>query len=356
MTIVIAEAGSNHNGSKDQAIELVNIAKRAGADYCKFQFINPEGLYLPVMSTSNNKENNVSDVFKQRSNEVLSSSQWREIWNACKESKIGVTASVFDKAGIEQLSELDADFAKIASCDLNNRELHDLACDNFDWVIISTGMSTIDEVIQVDRHLKTNHPKVRVDYLFCTSLYPTKLDQVDFKKLSILQRILGKDRVGYSDHTLDNIAAVVSKSKGVKLFEKHFTLSKSLSGFDHSAALEEDELTSYVKTLKSFNIDQTTNIESVDSNTAIRARRGLYAARDIPPGEVLNREDILCVRPMSTLAPNDMNLIIGKPVVTFIKKYQPFDLAYDGVCTGKSHSNEASNYWSLEMKEKGMKK
>ena len=100
MTVIIAEAGSNHNGSKDQAIELVHIAKRAGADYCKFQFINPDGLYLPVMPTSDTSKHTVSDVYKQRCQEVLSDSQWQEIWHACKEVNIGVTASVFDEAGV----------------------------------------------------------------------------------------------------------------------------------------------------------------------------------------------------------------------------------------------------------------
>jgi N,N'-diacetyllegionaminate synthase len=356
MSIVIAEAGSNHNGSVSQAIELVHIAKRAGADYCKFQFINPDGLYLPVMLTSDTKEYALSDVYKQRCKEVLSNSQWSEIWNACKEVNIGVTASVFDVRGVELLSELGADFAKIASCDLNNRELHDLVCDNFDRVIISTGMSTLDEVLQVERHLKTSHPSVRVEYLFCTSLYPTALNQVDFHKLSILQNIFGIDRVGYSDHTEDTIAAAVASGMGVKIFEKHFTLSKSLPGFDHSVALEENELKEYVRTLHDINIKgQIEDHRGVDSNTAIRARRGLYAARDIGPGEILQREDILCVRPKATLAPNDIGLIIGKPAINPIKQYQPFGILNAGICEGQSFACEASDYWRREMNDKGMK-
>ena len=254
------------------------------------------------------------------------------------------------------MSELGSDFAKIASCDLNNRELHDLACDNFEWVIISTGMSSLDEVIQVDRYIKANHLNVRVDYLFCTSLYPTALEQVDFHKLSVLQNILGVDRVGYSDHTEGTVAAAVARGMGVNLFEKHYTLSKSLPGFDHSVALEEGELTAYVSALKAISTSNKINDRvGVDSKTAIRARRGLYAARDIGSGEVLRREDVLCVRPMSTLAPNDMNFIIGKPTVSPIKQYQPFDIETTGVCEGESRASEASEYWRSEMKVKGMK-
>jgi len=355
MTIVIAEAGSNHNGSKNQAIELVHIAKRAGANYCKFQFINPDGLYLPVMPTLDNDTQTSSDVYKQRCKEVLSDDQWRDIWNECKKVGIGVTASIFDIKGIRLLSELGADFAKIASCDLNNRELHDLACENFDWIIISTGMSSLDEVIQVDRYLKVNHPNVRVDYLFCTSLYPTPLEKVDFHRLSVLQKILGKERVGYSDHTAENVASAVAKSMRVNIFEKHFTLSKALPGFDHSAALEEDELKNYVRTLHSINNSESINeLEGVDLDTAIRARRGLYAARDISCGEILKREDVLCVRPMAALSPNDLELIVGQPTVTAISQYQPFDLASSGICEGNSRSSEANSYWRSEMKDKGM--
>jgi sialic acid synthase SpsE len=143
---------------------------------------------------------------------------------------------------------------------------------------------------------------------------------------------------------------------GVKVFEKHFTVSKSLSGFDHSAALEENELYAYINILKSLKIEQQTHTEQIDSMTAIRARRGLYAARDIDPGEVIHRSDILCVRPMSNLAPNDMSLIIGKSAITSIKQYQPLDLTCGGVSLGESKSTEANNYWSVEMQQKGMKR
>lgn len=355
MTIVIAEAGSNHNGSLERAIELVHVAKRAGADYCKFQFINPDGLYLPVVWAKDGQDFIDSDVYKLRCKEVLSDDKWRNVWDVCKGIDMGVTASVFDIEGIRLLQGLGADMVKIASCDLNNRELHDLACDSFDWVIISTGMATVDEVIEADQYLRKRHPRVRVDFLFCTSLYPTLLKQVDFHRLATLQRLLGKERVGYSDHTLDNIAASVARSMGVEIFEKHFTISKSLPGFDHIAALEEPELLEYVNTLKSLRFGKSEITETTDSLTAIRARRGLYAARTMYPGEVLQRSDILCVRPTSTLSPNDMPLIIGKSVAKLVKQYEPLSLDCDSVCTGESRSSEANEYWSTEMEQKGIK-
>ena len=356
MTTIIAEAGSNHNGKLNLAIELVRLASRSGADYCKFQFIYPQGLYLPVELGKDSQVLGKSKVFEQRREEVLRKSEWSQIWRECQSLGIKATASVFDIEGIAMLADLGGDFVKIASCDLNNTELHGLASEAFQKIIISTGMASKEEILSVDKYFSRQHPDVEVMYMFCTSLYPTMLSQVDFPRLRWMQAKLGEDRVGYSDHTEGVAASAAAAVLGVRTFEKHFTISKKMTGFDHKVALEEDELSDYVSSLKNLqSTDQSKQHGTeVDNETAVRARRGLYAARDIKMGEVVSRTDVLCVRPSATLGPNDISLVVGAPAATDVDMYKPLAVTASGVVAGQSLSARASEYWTSEMKDKGM--
>lgn len=356
MTTIIAEAGSNHNGKVELAIKLAAAAHRSGADYCKYQFIRPAGLYLPVELDEGGHVAGKSRVFQQRESEVLTKAEWKQVWRECQGLGIKATASVFDYEGIELLADLGCDFAKIASCDLNNTELHGLASGAFRKIIISTGMGSKEEILNVEKYFRKQHPHVDLTYMFCTSLYPTLLRQVNFAKLQWMQTTLGTDRVGYSDHTEGYAASVAAQVLGVRTFEKHFTLSKKMPGFDHKVALEEEELSEYVNVLKDLPDHGRCQeqIDQVDGVTAVRARRGLYAARDIKLGEVVSRNDVLSVRPSAALGPNEIGLIVGKRAAVDLAMYQPLAADTSGVVSGGSLSVEAAQYWATEMKDKGM--
>ena len=357
MTNIIAEAGSNHNGELEKALELVRIAARSGANSCKFQFINPEFLYLPKYFNADKKYYEDNQVFQRRESEVLSKDEWKKIWQLSKDLDIEVSASVFDEEGADLLSYLGANFVKIASSDLNNIELHDLVSERFSEVVISTGMASIDEIIAIERRMSSLHPEVSLKLMYCTSLYPSTMSQINFHQIKVMQNIFGTERVGFSDHTRDAIASSICGSMGVNLFEKHFTISRDLAGFDHSNALEENELLDYVTILKEIGSIEFNSLNAQsDSETAIRARRGIYAAKDLQAGKIINREDLLIVRPSASLSPMDLPALIGKSLKNDIKQYQALGVVNKEIGVGLSRQEEAIKYWTKEMKDKRMEK
>ena len=160
MTTIIAEAGSNHNGSKHRACELVELSHECAASVCKFQFINPDGLYLPQYFEEETNVYVPNKVYHERQKEVLSYEDWKFVWNFSNSLGMTVTASVFDRKGADLLASLGARSVKIASSDLNNYELHDIVSERFPDVIISTGMSSLNEVFIVADRMKLLHPSV----------------------------------------------------------------------------------------------------------------------------------------------------------------------------------------------------
>ncbi|XXK29948.1 N-acetylneuraminate synthase family protein [Rhodobacteraceae bacterium nBUS_24] len=354
MTTIIAEAGSNHNGCKYRACELVEIAKECSASICKFQFINADGLYLPEYYDELNKVYIPNKVHAARQNEQMSRDDWKFVWEFASSIRMEVTASVFDKASADLLVDLGASSVKIASSDLNNYELHDYVANRFSDIIISTGMATFDEVLTVYNRFESTHSSVEVKFMYCTSLYPSTLENIDLGFLKLMINKFGVDNVGFSDHTSDNYASVMCKSLGISLFEKHFTTSKTLTGFDHAHALERLEFNDYVNTLVSMDKLNEPRRERDDLVTSSRARRGLYASRDMQPGEVLRREDILCVRPSATLTPVSLETLIGKTVSEHIKKFQPYAYEGNNVIVGASSRVDAEAHWTQEMISKGM--
>jgi sialic acid synthase SpsE len=135
--------------------------------------------------------------------------------------------------------------------------------------------------------------------------------------------------VGLSDHTESSLAAVIGVSKGVTWIEKHFTLDRSLPGFDHAYAMEPDDFAAYVKDIRASEaacqqkIDKIGEAESVVKS---RARRSLYASRNLEAGEILGIDDVLIVRPENALAPNDLNKILGKQLARSVQQYEPLSL------------------------------
>lgn len=353
---VIAEAGSNHNGNLEEAKKLVEHAEKSGASCCKFQFINPETLYLPVKGGGERDGSVcVNPVYEQRNKERLSNAEWADVWTYAKSKNIDVSASIFDEDGAQMLADLGAPFAKIASCDFNNFELIDIAATYFPTVVLSTGMASEEEIEHTVSFLNKSHPKCDYKIMYCMSLYPAQVEHFDFPKLNKIIQLCGIEAVGFSDHTGGVTAAVMAQMLGVGMFEKHFTSSKLQNGFDHAHALDPVELTGYVAALAEVESVRTRMESSnADAVTAIRARRGLYAARDLQPGHIITREDVLVVRPMADLGPADMPSVIGRRVCSALLKHEALGLDGEQVVRGMSLETEANAHWEQELREKGL--
>lgn len=326
MAHIIAEAGTNHNGSKQTAIELIDIALRSKADSIKFQIINPWGLYLPGEYSYGHYD--IKEVIKLRQSTVLSNDTYRELAQYCQEHGIAFSSSVFDKEGLDLLCSLNPPYIKIASCDLNNIRFLRQVAETGRKVVLSTGMSSLSDIEKSLKEVAKSGDINNFILLHCVSVYPAKIEQTNLTFISKLKQEFGIE-VGFSDHTGSSTAAVMALALGATWFEKHFTVDRKQEGLDHAYAMEEEGFTQYVADIRAAEIALQTGdqkISEAERYTRKRARRSLYAARDMAAGEVIRDEDVLCVRPEGVMNADDIDLLVGRALKSAIKQYSPFSL------------------------------
>ena len=305
------------------------MARAAHADSVKFQIIYPESLYLTRILRNGQYEDN--EVVEMRRRSMLSDDEYRELADYCRQQGIAMSASIFDPRGLALLNEFDPPYIKIASCDLNNSRLLKQAAELGRRLILSTGMSTLGEVEEaVTDVLSTGHTDIVL--MHCVSVYPCPTEKMNLGFLEVLRSAFGLP-VGLSDHTEKSLAAAVAVSRGVTWIEKHFTLDRSAEGFDHAYAMEPNALAAYVSDVRSVEAAcarPPEKLGEVESEVKTRARRGIFAARQIEPGETISEEDLLVVRPESCLRPNTLGELIGKVAQRAIQPSEP--ITRDHLC------------------------
>ncbi len=319
---VIAEAGTNHNGSVETGKRLIGVAVDAAADSVKFQMIFPEGLYLPRFYREGRYED--SQVFAQRARMALAPDDYRALAAYAAERGIRFSASIFDRQGIALLNELDVDFIKIASCDLNNVPLLRAAAETGRKLIISTGMATLGEIEQAVAGVYASGNRDIV-LMHCVSVYPCPLEQMNLGFIDLLRREFAAP-VGLSDHSETSLAAAIAVAKGVTCIEKHFTLDRSAPGFDHAYAMEPAALAAYVHDVAAAAAacqPQQRKVSEAETAVRSRARRALYAARELPAGSTVTQADVLVVRPEGPLPPTALPRVLGRIVRRTVHKYEP---------------------------------
>jgi len=323
---IIAEAGTNHNGKLETAKSLVDIAKQAGADSVKFQLIYPEGLYLPKFFQDGKYVEN--EVFKKRAAGMMTDQDYGELAAYCKTSGIPFSASVFDIRGLDLLESLDVPYFKIASCDLNNSPFLIQVAERGRKMIVSTGMASLGEIERaVSDMLSTGNQDIVL--MHCVSVYPAHLANMNLAFIDTLRSAFGLP-VGLSDHTESSLAAAIGIAKGITWIEKHFTQDRTSPGFDHAYAMEPSMLKQYILDIRASEAacrHQGSKLQPAEAQVKTRARRGLYAARDIQAGEILKMEDVLIVRPEGPMAPVDIVRVIGRAIRRDLHQYEP--LSYD---------------------------
>ncbi len=318
---IIAEAGNNHNGDVPTGMELIDVAANAGATSVKFQIIYPEELYLT--SFYENGQYRENEVIAMRRKSMLSEEQYLELAAYAKERDMSVSASVFGPKALDLLKRFQPDYIKIASCDLNNLRLLRETAQTGIKIILSTGMSTLKEIELAVMELEKIGFRNLV-LMHCVSVYPVELASTNVYFIKTLQKNFNYP-VGFSDHSHTNAASLLALALGAEYFEKHFTLDKSQTGFDHSYALEPDELEHYInELLDGFQAitPQQDKLSAEEREVMQRARRSLYASRDLNTGHTLTDEDILVVRPQGPLEAHQIDQVIGKVLTSSIKKHQ----------------------------------
>lgn len=318
-TIIIAEAGVNHNGSLQRARQMVLAAREAGADYVKFQTAVPE-LVIAACAPKAEYQKDTDGAARSQLDMCraihLPLTDYAELKALCTEVGIGFMSTPFDLVSVQLLADLGQDYMKVPSGEITNLPYLEAIAAAGIPVILSTGMSTIPE-IRTAIDVLTSGPLTKDDIivLHCNTQYPTPMSDVNLRVMDTLRRELGV-RVGYSDHTQGIEVPIAAVARGAAVIEKHFTLDRSLPGPDHRASLEPDELKAMVSAIR--NIEQALGSDEkrvTDSErpNMIVARKSIVAATPIRHGEIFTEENITTKRPGNGISPMHWHEILGTP-------------------------------------------
>lgn len=316
--IIIAEAGVNHNGDMAMARRMVAEARKAGADYVKFQTAVPElviSAFAPKAEYQKETTGSAQSQLEMCKAIHLPLSAYAELKELCDSEGIGFMSTPFDLVSVDCLAPLGMDYWKIPSGEITNlpylRKIGALG----GKIIMSTGMATLDEVAAaVDVIEKAGTPRSSIYLLHCTTQYPAPLASVNLRAMDTLAT-LGCAGVGYSDHTVGTGVAVAAVGRGACIVEKHFTLDRTLPGPDHRASLEPDELAELVRAIRDTELalgsPEKTACDAERPNIEV-ARKSIVAMRDIKAGEILSDENITVKRPGNGISPMLWDSVIGQ--------------------------------------------
>lgn len=318
-TIIIAEAGVNHNGKLDLAKSLIEEAKKAGADYVKFQTANsPESVTSKFAEMAEYQKRNVKvdeSQLEMIRNLTLSLDAFPILKEYCDEAGIAFMSTPFDIPSVEALVKIGMDYMKIPSGEITNLPYLRAIAQQRIPVIMSTGMCTLGEVEAALNVLVQNGlTDDDISLLHCNTEYPTPFVDVNLKAMVTMKECFGL-RVGYSDHTKGIEVPIAAVAMGAEIIEKHFTLDRTLPGPDHVASLEPDELEEMVNSIR--HIEEAVGdgrkrvSESERKNIAI-ARRSIIAARNIKAGDTFTEENLTVKRPGKGISPMKWDEVIGQ--------------------------------------------
>jgi len=314
---VIAEAGVNHNGSFEKAIDMIPLAKEAGVDAVKFQTAIPE------LVMTKNADKAAYQVQNSRDNETqlemikkihLPMDAYEKLKTECEKHDIEFMSTAFDDVSIETLKELNLERYKIPSGEITNlpylRQIGGLGKP----IIMSTGMATLQEIqVAMNVLLEAGVKKDNLTILHCNTEYPTPMEDVNLKAMLTIRDELDV-KIGYSDHTLGIEIPIAAVALGATVIEKHFTLDRFLPGPDHAASLEPEELKAMVVAIRNIEKAIGDGVKK-PSHSEIKniqiARKSIVAKKPIKKGEIFSEENLTAKRPGTGISPMDWDKVVG---------------------------------------------
>lgn len=317
-TIIIAEAGVNHNGSVKLAKQLIDVAELAGADYVKFQTFKSELCISETAEKAEYQKENTGDHIETQLEMVkkleLSDQNHFELIEYCKDKSVKFLSTAFDFVSIEFLKQVGLDFFKIPSGEITNYPYLVKVANLKLPVVMSTGMATMQEVEDALNVLLSHGlEKENITILHCNTEYPTPMQDVNLRAMNTIGEQFNV-KIGYSDHTLGIEVPIAAVAMGACVIEKHFTLDRSMEGPDHQASLEPDELINMVQSIR--NIEQALGSnQKKPSSSEVKnrpiARKSIVALEAIKKGDMLTEENITVKRPGTGISPMKWIDIIG---------------------------------------------
>ena len=329
-TLIIAEVGVNHNGDLDNAKKLIYEAVKCGADIVKFQTFKTEKLATPLaQKTAYQIKNTGKESLVQKDMLLkleLSDEDHIDLIKECKRNNIEFLSTAFDNESLRMLIKLGIKRIKIPSGEITNLPyLRLIGLSNLP-IILSTGMSNMEEIDQAIKILTENgRDKSSITVLHCTSEYPAPFGSINLKAMNTIRNTFNV-HVGYSDHTLGIEVPLAAVSLGAEIIEKHITLNRNQIGPDHKASLEPCEFAKMVKGIRIVEeslgneIKKPSNKEEANS---LLVRKSIVAAINIKLGEKFTKENLTCKRPFNGLSPMNWDKLIGKKADRDYEKDEP---------------------------------
>jgi N,N'-diacetyllegionaminate synthase len=320
-TIIIAEAGVNHNGDIELAKKLIDAAADAKADYVKFQTFKAEKLVTKSADKAAYQKKNAQreeGQFEMLKKLELSEIDHIELIDHCVSKKIKFLSTAFDADSIYLLKKLGITLGKIPSGEITNLPYLRLMAQSFPEIILSTGMADMEEIsaaLNVIVHEGINKNSITI--LHCNTEYPTPMSDVNLLAMLDIQKHFAT-KVGYSDHTLGIEVPVAAVALGASVLEKHFTLDRKMDGPDHAASLEPNELKAMIDSIRNIEKALGTGVKkpspSEIKNKPI-ARKSIVAAKKIKKGEIFSEENLTVKRPGNGISPMRWDEVKNKKAI-----------------------------------------
>jgi sialic acid synthase SpsE len=317
---IIAEAGVNHGGDLGIAAHMVEVAADAGVDAVKFQSFTAGGLTHAQLAADQH------EFFSQFE---LSRSEHEQLAGICSKHGVDFLSTPFDFKMADMLEELEVPAYKIASCDLTNLPLIRRVARTGKPVFISTGMGNMFEVSQA---LAASHEagSPRTVMLQCTTNYPTAHEHVNLRAMVAMAEQVGCP-VGYSDHSIGNLACFAAVALGAEVIEKHFCLDKSAAGPDIPGSCDPDELKELVAGIRTTTAvlgSPDKELKEHEAEVARIARRSIYYAHDLKAGHIISENDLVFLRPAGGMSPAQAERLLGRELVADVKAGDAADPAH----------------------------
>jgi N,N'-diacetyllegionaminate synthase len=317
-TLIIAEAGVNHNGKLALAMDMIEAAVKADVDIIKFQTFKAENLSTKSAAMAGYQKKNTNSDESQLTmlkKLELSNSDFLVIHETCSAKGIEFLSTAFDMESLDFLWSLKPQRIKVPSGEITNlpylRKVGSLGIET----ILSTGMAQMEEIEEALNVLElAGTHREKIIALHCTTNYPTEMLEVNLHAMRRLGNEFGV-RFGYSDHTLGAEVSIAAVALGACVIEKHFTLSRDLVGPDHRASLEPIELANMVTSIRNIEMALGDGVKRPTKNeieNAKVARKSIVARVAIKQGEVFTKENLVTKRPGIGISPMMWDSILGK--------------------------------------------
>jgi sialic acid synthase SpsE/sugar phosphate isomerase/epimerase len=324
---IIAEIGINHNGNIDTALELINKANEAGVDAVKFQKRNINKIYnSKIIGDPNLGEWNIEYLIKELKELELNKEDYDKIYDRCKELKLDLIITPFDKESVDFILKYDIKAIKNASCNMTNYDLLDYISEKNLPVLISTGMWSDKEIIESIEYFKNKN--INYTLMLSNSTYPCPYEDINIEYISKLKKY--SNVVGYSGHEKGTFVPIAAVALGARIIEKHITLDKSQEGLDHKASMEPNEWNEMVQNIRL--LEKALGQNKVVNQAEMLAKQSFclspYSIKDLKKGDIFSEDMFELLAPGKGILQNELKDFLGKEIKRDIPKDKCIDKSF----------------------------